>query len=346
MKADLLPLLSCPSCQTDLDIQSKVSDGDDIVEGSLYCCTCQHQFPITNHIPRFTAPENYAMTFDIQWATFRTVQIDRFNGHTFSRDRFYYETQWDPSSLKGARILDAGCGTGRFSHIALDAGADVIACDLSTAIDACRTNFPTEPHLHLLQADMEHLPLKLNLFDGIFCFGVLQHTPNPERTFHSLLPHLKPGGRIVADVYISPSTKVNRAKYRLRPLTTRLPKRLLLWICKTFVPLLLPILYTLESRSKWIKRVLQLLPIPTYHWIPSLTPEERTIWSVMNTYDLLTPTHDHPQTLAAVQAWGHTPLLKNFSIESPGLLILRAERNGPPGSLRHHAPPPPHPPFV
>lgn len=111
-----------------------------------------------------------------------------------------------------------------------------------------------------------------------------------------------------------------------------------------FVPLFLPILYTLESQREWVQRVLRLLRIPTYHWIASLTPKERTMWSTMNTFDLLAPMYDHPQTLAATQAWGHTSLLKKFSIESSGLIIIRAERSGLPGCLRHLSPPPP--PFV
>lgn len=39
--------------------------------------------------------------------------------------------EWLPRDLKGARVLDAGCGTGAFAHDAAMRGADVLAIDLA-----------------------------------------------------------------------------------------------------------------------------------------------------------------------------------------------------------------------
>lgn len=41
---------------------------------------------------------------------------------------------WLPDDLRGARILDAGCGTGAFATEAARRGADVLAIDLSTTL--------------------------------------------------------------------------------------------------------------------------------------------------------------------------------------------------------------------
>ena len=41
---------------------------------------------------------------------------------------------------RGTRLLDAGCGAGRFAEVALSLGARVIAVDFSNAIDAAREN--------------------------------------------------------------------------------------------------------------------------------------------------------------------------------------------------------------
>jgi len=41
---------------------------------------------------------------------------------------------WLPADLHGARILDAGCGTGAFAMAAAQRGADVLAIDLSPAL--------------------------------------------------------------------------------------------------------------------------------------------------------------------------------------------------------------------
>jgi magnesium-protoporphyrin O-methyltransferase len=41
---------------------------------------------------------------------------------------------WLPQDLHGARILDAGCGTGAFAHAAALRGANVVAIDLSPSL--------------------------------------------------------------------------------------------------------------------------------------------------------------------------------------------------------------------
>jgi len=41
---------------------------------------------------------------------------------------------WLPADLRGARILDAGCGTGAFAMAAARRGADVVAIDLSPSL--------------------------------------------------------------------------------------------------------------------------------------------------------------------------------------------------------------------
>lgn len=52
---------------------------------------------------------------------------------------------WLPADLTGARILDAGCGTGAFSVEAARRGADVIGIDLSPKLlAAARRNVPDD----------------------------------------------------------------------------------------------------------------------------------------------------------------------------------------------------------
>jgi magnesium-protoporphyrin O-methyltransferase len=51
---------------------------------------------------------------------------------------------WLPEDLRGARILDAGCGTGALSVVAAKRGAAVLAVDLSpTLVDLARQRTPT-----------------------------------------------------------------------------------------------------------------------------------------------------------------------------------------------------------
>ena len=79
------------------------------------------------------APESYAESFGFQWNRFRQTQLDSHSGHSVSRERFLTATGWEPESLAGKTVLDAGCGAGRFAEIALSCGATVFAVDYSRA---------------------------------------------------------------------------------------------------------------------------------------------------------------------------------------------------------------------
>jgi 2-polyprenyl-3-methyl-5-hydroxy-6-metoxy-1,4-benzoquinol methylase len=63
------------------------------------------------------------------------------------------------------------------------------------------------------------MPFPDESFDKIFCFGVLQHTPNFEESIKSLISKAMLGGEIVVDFYPINGwwTKIS-AKYILRPI--------------------------------------------------------------------------------------------------------------------------------
>ncbi len=97
--------------------------------------------PIIGGIPRFVRQESYAESFGFQWNRFRQTQLDSHSGRDISRDRFLTATGWQPESLAGKTVLDAGCGAGRFAEIALSFGATVFAVDYSRAVEACQCEF-------------------------------------------------------------------------------------------------------------------------------------------------------------------------------------------------------------
>src|SRR5207245_10165600 len=71
---------------------------------------------------------------------------------------------------------------------------------------------------HAFQASIHEIPLPHEMFDKIFCLGVLQHTPDVKKTYMSLVPFLKPGGELVVDCYLSqPLKHMVNPKYLLRP---------------------------------------------------------------------------------------------------------------------------------
>ena len=57
MKRDLMDILCCPVHKTDLKLTVKKENEDEILEGDLYCATCDFHYPIEEGIPNLLPPE-------------------------------------------------------------------------------------------------------------------------------------------------------------------------------------------------------------------------------------------------------------------------------------------------
>jgi SAM-dependent methyltransferase len=313
MTPDLLEILSCPDCRASLARQ----------DNALRCSACASTFPIVNGIPRFVPAENYASNFGFQWNRFPRTQLDSNSGVPISRDRFYAQSGWTPEELRGTRVLDAGCGSGRFAEIALSAGARVVAIDYSAAVDAVHANLGANPNLDVVQADMFRLPFRAESFDYVYSFGVLQHTPDPERAFRAIVPMLKPAGKIAVDVYPKSWMNVLWPKYWLRPLTKHIRGERLFAIVERLVPVLLPI-SRLVGRTPLLGRKLRwFVPVANYEGIHPLNDQQIREWAVLDTFDMFSPAHDHPQSRATLQRWIDEAGLRHGEVVKTGHLVAR-----------------------
>jgi SAM-dependent methyltransferase len=121
---------------------------------------------------------------------------------------------------RGKRVLEIGCGIGTATISFARAGADVTAVDLSSeSLDLARKRaevFDLTDRVHLKYADAENLSeyVRPATFDLIWSFGVLHHTPNPERAFNELKQYAAPGTTIKIMMYYSFSWKVLWAAIR------------------------------------------------------------------------------------------------------------------------------------
>ena len=318
----LLDLLACPECGGDFHT---ADPGDVIEQGELRCLSCGRTFPIVNGIPRFVPADNYAKSFGLQWLRFRQTQLDSHSGVPISRERFVRQSGWNERDLGGALVLDVGCGAGRFAEIALSSGAEVVAVDYSAAVDACRANLQN-PALHVVQADVYRLPFKRGRFDFVYCFGVLQHTPDVRTAFLSLPAQLKPGGRLAIDVYPKLRLNVLWPKYWLRPLTRRLAPDRLFRLVERAVPLLWRLSTTLGRAPGIGRRLRYLVPVVNYEGIYPLTPAQLREWAVLDTFDMLAPAHDHPQSAAALREWFAAAGLAQVDVHRSGFLVGRGVR--------------------
>lgn len=298
MRMKLLELLACPACRGDLGCSgSEIGCDGEVIAGLLECRGCGCKYPIEAGIPRFVDRRNYASSFGYQWLQFKFEQVDAFSGTTLSKARFFSETGWQPEELRGRWVLDAGCGAGRFLDVVSKTGAETVGVDISDAIDASAVTMKDRPNVHLVQASLYELPFRSGVLDACYCIGVLQHTPDPEAALLALPRVLRPGGRIAVTIYERKPWTFLNGKYLLRPLTSRLPKTVLLAVIKTLMPVLFP-LTELLFRIPYLGRAMAFaLPVANYvQHAPSLSPSQRYQWAVLDTFDMLAPRYDRPMT--------------------------------------------------
>jgi SAM-dependent methyltransferase len=201
---------------------------------------------------------------------------------------FIEKTGWSLDQLRGKRVLDAGCGMGRFAEIAADAGAEVHAVDLSEAVFAARANLRHRPNVHIYRADIMALPFREQTFDFIYSIGVLHHTPDTKRAFLRLVPLLRRGGQVSIWVYSTRLQTMVGGRI-LRTLTPHLPKQTLLRLSRLAIPL-----YRLH-RLRRIGTVSALL-LPT-----SLDPDPE--WRWLDTFDWYSPRYQWKHSYAEVEGW-------------------------------------------
>lgn len=323
----LLNLLACPKCLGELSCQAtEVSEEGEINSGSLECAGCQQAYPIKSGIPRFVESDNYASSFGYQWNLFRAEQIDSINGLAHSRDRFYSETGWSKQWMKGKWIMDAGCGAGRFLDVVSQTGAEAVGLDISNAVDAAKVNLAGRKNVHFVQASIFELPFRSNAFDAAYCIGVIQHTPDPHRALRSLPRVLKEGGQLAVTIYERNRWTLLYSKYWLRPLTKRMNQKLLLGLVKGTMPILFPLTEVL-FRVPYLGRFFMFaIPVANYVNLPELSLRQRYRWALLDTFDMLAPQYDQPQTQDEVETALSGAGIKEMKRMNPRLLSLTGRK--------------------
>ena len=211
MNPELSALLLCPRCRSALG--PPVGD-------ALPCPVCGASSPIVKGVPRL-AGEAYVESFGRQWNRYDVARPDE------DAAVFRVKTGWEPESLRGRLVLDAGCGGGRYARLLGEHGAKLVGVDLSAAVEKAASLCAEMPDVLIAQADLLDLPLKEESFDFAFSIGVMHHSPDPRKAFAQVASKVKPGGRLAVWLYrknIPPQEWINSG---LRVITTRMPPRML-----------------------------------------------------------------------------------------------------------------------
>jgi 2-polyprenyl-3-methyl-5-hydroxy-6-metoxy-1,4-benzoquinol methylase len=115
---------------------------------------------------------------------------------------------------KGKRVLEVGCGIGTDSVNFARAGAELTAVDLSgESLRVARQRasvMGVEDRIEFVQANAEELTSAVSgaQYDLIYSFGVIHHTPRPDRALAEMRKLSAPGGTLKVMVYHRHSWKV------------------------------------------------------------------------------------------------------------------------------------------
>lgn len=307
MRVDPTLPWTCPECGGGASVQGGADP--------QLLCAQGHVFGAQEGILTLCETENYAASFGEEWIRYSRTQVDKFNGTSISRDRFFQYTRW-PEDLRGQVVLEAGSGSGRFTQVMLDAGANVVSFDYSAAVQANARNNADSDRLTLFRGDIYKIPFAPRTFDRVVCIGVLQHTPDPRRAFHSLVRMVKPGGFLAVDIYRLAAVSVLHPKYYLRPLRRLVSQETLFGTIKKAVPKLLPLKAALRQLPiVGLPLAHAFIPVPDYRGRLPLTDEQAAVWSELDLFDMIAPAHDHPATLRAVRRWCLEAGLKEVDLE-------------------------------
>ena len=134
--------------------------------------------------------------------------IEYYNNHagTYDNDGEYPANKFRLELISGildklpkGKILDAGCGTGKFLEIATKKGFDCTGCDFSKGM----LNKAKEivPNVLFYQTSIDDLSMfDDNSFDYVFCLGVLPYIPEEQenKIYQELRRVIKKGGYFVS----------------------------------------------------------------------------------------------------------------------------------------------------
>jgi 2-polyprenyl-3-methyl-5-hydroxy-6-metoxy-1,4-benzoquinol methylase len=115
---------------------------------------------------------------------------------------------------RGKKVLEIGCGIGTDTVLFARHGAQVTSVDLSEkSLEIARQRtgvYGVREQVRFYQGNAEELSsfVPVEPYDLIYSFGVIHHTPHPERVLEQLRQYARPGTTVKLMVYHRSSWKV------------------------------------------------------------------------------------------------------------------------------------------
>lgn len=145
----------------------------------------------------------------------------------------------DASFLRGKRVLEIGCGMGKYVRTVADAGAEAFGLDLSHSLERARRELGDRRNAHLVRGNILEPPFRAGAFDFVYSVGVLHHTPDCHQAFLRSSELVREDGHLAVWLYPTERQTTTYARLvhwvqddLLRPITCRLPHPVLHRLCQ------------------------------------------------------------------------------------------------------------------
>ncbi|WP_299380493.1 methyltransferase domain-containing protein [uncultured Kiloniella sp.] len=314
MHPNHLKYLRCPKTGQTLCLQDECLENDKVKSGTLTSPSGE-TYPIVDFIPRFVDSDNYSENFGFEWKLHSRTQYDDDAGHKMSEERIFEVSGWE-RDLSGQVLLEAGSGSGRFTEHLLKTGAMVVSFDYSQAVEPNYASNGQHPNLLLVQGNIYEMPFEKAFFDKVFCFGVLQHTPDPETSFKSLVRMMKPGAKLATDIYLKTIKRYYlNTRYWVRPFTRNMESKKLYDRCVAYINFMWPLAKLIRRIPKIGEALNWRLLIADYSkQMPHADDATLKEWAYLDTFDMLSPAFDIPQSPKTYTRWHEEEGLKDVNV--------------------------------
>ncbi len=210
--------------------------------------------------------------FGQEWQSFSHSDI---NIETL-RDQFRrYFSLVDLDTLKAARVLDVGCGSGRWAWFLAPYVEQLHCVDASAAaLKVAQENLSANNNCRFYHASVDKLPVEDKSFDLVYSLGVLHHVPDTQAGINACADKLKPGGVLLVYLYYAFDNRPRwfrllwQVSDALRKGISRLPYRLRYWLSQLIAVMVYWPLAMLARAVEASGRNVEHLPLSAYRKLP------------------------------------------------------------------------------